>query len=180
MSRKTLGVVFGAVSALIAAPAAFSQDVSYDYDKSYDFAGAKTYVWVDGTRLKDEFNHQRIVNAVNSQLAAKGLTKAAVASDADVVVTYHASFDKDLQISGFSSGFGGYRWGGTRSGTATVDEIVIGTIVVDIADAEEKKMVWRGIASKEVDVKASPEKREKNIQKAAEKLFKNFPPKPKS
>ena len=33
------------------------------------------------------------------------------------------------------------------------------------------------MASKEIDVKASPEKREKNINRAAEKLFKNYPPK---
>jgi len=36
--------------------------------------------------------------------------------------------------------------------------------------------MWRGTASKEVDAKASPEKRDKNINKAAEKLFRNYPP----
>lgn len=54
---------------------------------------------------------------------------------------------------------------------------LIGTLVVDMVDARSKTIVWRGTATKEVDLKASPEKREKNINKAAEKLFKNYPPK---
>jgi hypothetical protein len=45
-----------------------------------------------------------------------------------------------LQINGFSSGWGGYRF--------------------------------------ELDPRATPEKREKNIQKAAARPFKNYPPKP--
>ena len=94
-------------------------------------------------------------------------------------MAYHASFDKDLRIDGFSSGFGGYRFGATRSGSATVNEILIGTIVVDMISAKDKKIVWRGTASKEVDPKADPEKREKNINKGAEKLFKKFPPEAK-
>ena len=95
----------------------------------------------------------------------------------DVLVAYHATFDKDLQINGFSSGFGPYRFGGMRTGSATVDEILIGTLAVDIVDAKAKSIVWRGQATKEIVVKANPEKREKNINKAAEKLFKNYPPK---
>lgn len=175
--RQQIGIAAWALAGFLAAPAVLAQDVSYDYDKSFDFSKAKTYAWVDGTILKDEFNHKRIVDAVDAQLAAKGLAKAAAGAAPDVVVAYHASFDKDLRISGFSSGWGGYRWGATRSGSATVDDVLIGTIVVDMM--KDKAIVWRGIASKEVDVKASPEKREKNINKGAEKLFKNFPPQAK-
>ena len=133
-----------------------------------------------GTPLDDELNHKRIVRAVDAQLAAKGLSMAAEGAAPDVLVAYHATFDKDLQINGFSSGFGPYRFGGMRTGSATVDEILIGTLAVDIVDAKAKSIVWRGQATKEIDVKANPQKREKNINKAAEKLFKNFPPKARS
>jgi hypothetical protein len=40
-------------------------------------------------------------------------------------------------------------------------------------------MVWRGMASKTLDPKASAEKRQKTIQNGAAKLLKNFPPKKK-
>jgi hypothetical protein len=44
----------------------------------------------------------------------------------------------------------------------------------------EKKLVWRGTASKTLDPKAKPEKRQKNLQKGVAKLLKNYPPKKKA
>jgi hypothetical protein len=46
-------------------------------------------------------------------------------------------------------------------------------------DPHSKELVWRGVASKTLDPKAKPEKKQKNIAKAVKKLLKNFPPKPK-
>jgi hypothetical protein len=155
---------------------AIAQNVSYDFDKSADFSKFKSYTWVRGTNLNDALNHGRIVRAVDAQLAARGFSKVDSPANADVLVAYHASFDKNLQINGFSSGFGGYRFGGMRTGTATAEEITVGTLAVDIVDAKTKTIVWRGMATKEVDPKASPEKRDKNINRAAEKIFKNYPP----
>ena len=156
---------------------ALAQEVTYDFDKATNFSRFKSYAWVRGTVLNDEFNHSRIVNAVNAQLASKGLTKVETSANPDVLVAYHASFDRDLEITGFSSGWGGYRFPGNRSGSARTAEILIGTLAVDIVDATTRTIVWRGLATKEVDVKADPEKREKNINRAAEKLFRNYPPK---
>jgi hypothetical protein len=174
--KTFLAVCSGVLLALCAAPAG-AQSTTYDYDKSFDFSKAKTYAWVQGTPIADPLIDKRIVGAVDEQLTAKRLTKVEPGANPDLLVAYHASFDKDLTINGFSSGWGGYRFGGMRSGTATVDEILIGTIVVDMVDAQQKAIVWRGTASKEVDTKASPEKRDKNIRKAAQKVFKKYPPK---
>ena len=155
----------------------FAQNVTYDFDRATDFSRLRTYTWVRGTILDDELNHKRVVGAVDTQLSLKGLTKVETSTNPDLLVAYHATFDRDLQISGFASGWGGYRFGATRSGTARAEEILIGTLAVDVMDARTKTIVWRGIASKDIDVKASPEKREKNINRTAEKLFKNYPPK---
>lgn len=155
---------------------ALAQSVTYDFDRSANFAGFRTYAWIRGTNLADELNHKRVMRAVEAQLAAHGLAKAESGAGADVLVAYHASFDRNLQINGFSSGFGGYRFGGARSGTATVDEIMVGTLVVDIVDAKSRTIVWRGTATKEVDTRANAEKRDRNINRAAEKLFRNYPP----
>lgn len=43
-------------------------------------------------------------------------------------------------------------------------------------DSAAKKLVWKGLASKNVDQGADAEKRQKNIQKAMDKLLKEFPP----
>ena len=154
---------------------AIAQNVTSDFDRSADFAKFKAYTWVRGTNVSDQLNHNRIVRAVDAQLAARGFSKVESPANADVLVAYHASFDKNLQINGFSSGFGGYRFGGMRTGTATAEEITVGTLAVDIVDARTKTIVWRGTATKEIDVRANADKRDKNINKAAEKLFKKYP-----
>lgn len=153
-----------------------AQNVTYDFDKTANFSKFKTYAWIPGTNLADELNHKRVVSAVDTQLAAKGLAKIEKSASPDVLVAYHATFDKALQITGFSSGWGGYRFGGNRTGSARAEEILVGTLAVDIVDARTKTIVWRGIATKDIDVNANGDRREKNINRAAEKLFKNYPP----
>ena len=76
---------------------------------------------------------------------------------------------------GFGAGYYGYGYGGgTTSATSTT--IHVGTLGVDFYDRAAKQLVWRGIASKTIDTGAKPEKRQKNLAKAAKKLLKNYPP----
>jgi hypothetical protein len=58
--------------------------------------------------------------------------------------------------------------------TTTVNTVHVGSAVVDIFDAKTKKLVFRGTAKDELSDK--PEKNEKKIEKATEKMFKDFPP----
>jgi hypothetical protein len=60
-----------------------------------------------------------------------------------------------------------------------VNEIVVGTLVIDLADARTRQMVWRGIGVKEIDTAARPEQRDKNVQQAIAKILRDFPPKQK-
>ena len=170
--------------ALVLSPAMlFAQKVSYDYEKSANFAAFKTYALKDGTKVGQPLIDDRIVAAIEQELAAKGLTK--VDANPDVFVVYHTSFDKQKDISTFSSGYGGgygpYGWGwggGWAGGTTTtqVRDILMGTLVIDIADAKKKQLAWRGMGTKEVDMQAKPEKRDKSITNAVKKIFKNYPP----
>jgi Domain of unknown function (DUF4136) len=172
-----------AVAVVLSPAMLFAQKVSYDYEKSANFAGFKTYALKDGTKVGQPLIDDRIVAAIEAELAAKGLTKAD--ANPDVFVVYHVAFDKQKDISTFSSGYGGgygpygWGWGGGWAGGTTqtqVRDILIGTLVVDIADAQKKQMVWRGMATKQVDAQTKPEKRDKNIAEAMKKIFKNYPP----
>jgi uncharacterized protein DUF4136 len=165
---------------------ALAQKTSYDFDKTANFAGYKTYATKEGTPVGQKLIDDRIAAAIDAAMAAKGFTK----SDAnpDVVVVYHVAFDKQKDISTFSSGYGGgygpygYGWGGGWGGGTTstqVRDILIGTLVVDLADVKTKQMVWRGMGVKEVDTQAKPDKRDKSITNAVNKIFKNYPPKQK-
>jgi hypothetical protein len=162
---------------------AAAQKVSYDYDKTANFAAFKTYAYKDGTAVGQELIDTRIVAAIDAQLAAKGLTKTD--TNPDVFVVYHVAFDKEKDISTFSSGYGGgygpygWGWGGGWGGTTTtqVRDILIGTLVIDLADAKRGQLAWRGMGVKQVDTQAKPEKRDKSINNAVKKVFKSYPPK---
>ena len=55
-------------------------------------------------------------------------------------------------------------------------QVPIGSASLDMFDRVKQELVWRGVVSKSVDLKAKPEKRQKNMAKSAEKLFKKYPP----
>jgi hypothetical protein len=178
--------VAGLVVLLIAAPV-LAQQVTYDYNKNENFAAFKTYAHKEGTKVGQPLIDDRIVAAIDAQLAAKGFTKAE--SNPDVFVVYHVAMDKQKDISTFSSGYGGgygpygWGWGGGWGGgttTTSVRDILVGTLIIDLADAKKGELAWRGMGVKEIDTQAKPEKREKSINKAVEKIFKNYPPKQKS
>ena len=180
--------VVAALAALLMMPAlAAAQKVSYDFNKSTNFAGFKTYAHKDGTKVGQSLIDDRIVAAIDAAMAAKGFTKSD--SNPDVFVVYHVAFDKEKDISTYSSGYGGgygaygYGWGGGWAGgntTTQVRDILIGTLVIDLTDAKGTQVAWRGMGVKEVDTQAKPEKRDKSITNAVNKIFKNYPPKVKT
>ena len=178
--------IVAALAAILMIPAlAAAQKVSYDFNKSANFASFKTYAHKDGTKVGQQLIDERIVNAIDAAMAAKGFTKS---ETPDVFVVYHVAFDKEKDISTFSSGYGGgygpygYGWGGGWGGGSTttqVRDILVGTMVIDIADAKGNQLAWRGMGVKEVDTQAKPDKRDKSITNAVNKIFKNYPPKQK-
>ena len=127
-----------------------------------------------GNDVPDELNHKRIMRAVEDQLMAKGLAKVDRQGRPDMFVAYHASFDRDLKITGFGSGLP-YRFGGGTI-SARAEEVVKGTVVIDLVDAGSRTLVWRATATRDLDLGANAEKRDRNIAKTAEKMFKNYPP----
>jgi len=177
--------IFSFVVAAIALPAiAFAQKTTYDYDKTAAFAQFKTYSTKDGTPTGNPLVDKRIAASIEAQLAAKGLVRND--SSPDVFVLYHVAFDKQKDISTYSTGpsYGGYGWGwgggwGTTSTDVRVRDILVGTLAIDIVDAQKGEIAWRGLGTREIDTNAKPEKRDENITKAVAKVFRNYPPKVK-
>jgi hypothetical protein len=111
---------------------------------------------------------QRIVKAVESQLVKHGLQKAD--SDPDVFVVTHALTREDLSIRDW--GFGPFDLGRRD---IDINKYLVGTLVVDILNAKDEQLVWRGIADGTLSDK--PEKVEAKIYQVTEKMFEKFPPK---
>ena len=128
---------------------------------------------------QDQLINQEIKQAIDEQLAQKGLAK--VDKNADLQLSYHAAIrqEQSLYLSGMGwngSGRGGW-WDGSVQGQTS--NIPIGTIVVDLYDPAQKQLIWRGDATKTIDLKKDPDKNYKNLQKAMAKLFTNYPPQTK-
>lgn len=169
---------------LLIVACSYAQDVHYNYDRGANFAAYKTYHWVDlPDRVTDQLIDQAIKQSIDEQLEKKGLTK--VERDAGLQVGYQAviNLEKGVNLStrgmrGGPGGFGG--WGGLDSGTVTgqTSTIPVGMLFVDLYDPATNRLIWRGDATKTVDLKKDPDRNYKNLQKAMTKLFKNYPPQP--
>jgi len=151
---------------------AFARKVRVDYDHSANFAKYRTFSWIkQPVTPNDPFMQQRIISAVNTQLMAKGLQL--MDSNGDLAVAVNVATQEKQTLSTFYDGFGPWVWG-MGGATTTVETYTEGTIVADLFDAQTKKVVWRGAATKEVSNK--PEKVTQQVEKAIDKLFKNYPP----
>jgi len=169
------------VLALTLATSAWAQKVNYNFDQQADFTKYHTYKWVEipgGVKI-DDLTRGQLTAALDAELAKKGLAKTD-ADSADLYVGYQLAVDKEQQLNAYNSGWGygpGWRGGyGMTTTTATTSTILNGTMALDMYDAPKKALVWRGTATKTLDPGAKPDKRAKNMQKAAEKLLKNYPP----
>jgi Domain of unknown function (DUF4136) len=159
--------------ALLAGTALSAQDVKYNFMPGTDFSKYHTYKWVviEGGSHPNQIVDQEIKQAVDSQLAMKGMTKTD-SDKADLYIGYQIAVDQEKQWNAF--GMGGPRWGGM--GTATSSTISNGTMVLDMYDPSTKQLVWTGNATKTLDPSSNQEKNQKNLNKAMQKLLKNYPP----
>jgi uncharacterized protein DUF4136 len=175
-TQRTIVPLVGLV--LLTAIASFAQQVKTDYDRDTDFGHYRTYSW-EKVQTQDPLWVDRIKQAVNSALAAKGWTQ--VDSGGDVAVVAMETTQNQQTLNTFYDGFGGgWRWrgfGGFGDSTTTVDTYKVGTLVVDLFDAGTKNLIWRGSASDTLSDKS--EKNIKTLDKGVQKMFDHFPPGPR-
>ena len=150
------------VALLLAGGALAAQDVKYNFMPGTDFSKYHTYKWVpiEGGAHPNQIMDAEIKQAVDAQLSAKGLT-----------------VDQEKQWNAYGMG-GGIRWGGGMA-TATQSTINVGTLVRDMYDPSTKQLVWTGKAPRAIDPSSNRQKNQKHLNKAMEKLLKNYPPKQK-
>lgn len=177
--RVQSAVFISLVTFVLLTAASFAQQVKTDYDHNANFGQYKSYSW-EKVQTKDPLLVERIKDAVNAALAAKGWTQ--VDSGGDVSVVAMEITRNQQTLNTFYDGFGGgWRWrgfGGFGEATTTTEPYQVGTVVVDLFDGKTKNLIWRGSASDTLSNNA--EKNTKNLDKGVQKMFAHFPPEPKS
>jgi len=163
--------------ALLFAGTLSAQQVKTDYDRGANFGQYKTYSW-EQVKTKDALDVDRIKNAVNVALMAKGWTQVESGGDVSIVAIEMTQNQQTLNTfyDGFGGGWGWRRFGGGGFGqaTTTTETYKVGTVVVDLFDTKTKQLIWRGAASDTLS--NNSDKNIKNLDKGVEKMFKNFPP----
>ena len=162
---------------LIMLVSAYAQDVHYNYELGANFAKYRTYQWADlpDGAFADQLIDQAIKRAVDEQLELKGLAR--VEKDGDLQIGYQAVTiqEKTIAFMGTESPRWGWRDGFVQGETTSMS---VGMVWVDLYDPAKKQLVWRGDACKAIDLRKNPEKNYKNLQKAMENVFRNYPPPP--
>ena len=169
--NRAMKIATLAFCAVVLLPPAYAQNVNVDWDHNVqNFSAYKTYSWVKPLRpAPSPLMDQRVVAAIEAQLAAKGMQKSD--GPADVLITYNAGIQR--QRSAVAMGSGRWRMGGGMT-TVNQSDSNIGTLAVDISDAKTKQLLWRGVARDTLSDK--PDKNTKKIDKAVSKMFKKYPP----
>jgi len=160
-------------------------DVKYDYAQETDFSQMQTYDWLptpEGADIND-ISVERVKKAVNAELKAKGLQLSS--QDPDFMIAEHMGAEEKVQINNWGYAYGPYdgywggHWGRGGSGASRgVSEYRYeeGTLILDFVDAETNKLIWRGAAKAEIDRTNTPEKKDKLVAEAVQKILKSFPP----
>lgn len=161
---------------VIASVGCSSIETKVDYDRAASFSSYKTFAFKDVRTPDSPISMRRVQAAIDRTLSSRGFAKADGTPDLWVVL--HTRTRRQTQVTTYSSGWGwGWRWRGPYWNTAHVEQIPIGTLMVDLIDTKAKELVWRGSASRIVDADETPRDRDEKVQEAVNKLFDGFPPK---
>ena len=162
--------------------------INQDYDASANFSAIKKVQWLPVQQQSQPTAHEfakqnpliakRIQNAIQSNLAAKGV--ALVNDQADAFVTYHFSIESKLRSEPFTTsfGFGTFRrHSGIMFNTAPeLYEVEEGKLVIDILDMRGN-LIWRGISPSLLKEQATPTKTTELVNAVVGKVLSQYPPK---
>ena len=176
---KTGRVLIG-TAVLLLASMAWAQKVDVDFNSNIDFSKFKTYGWMESKHPAKGLWPQRIIDGIDKQLQAKGLKKVETGDSPELKVVYNSGIKEKTSVEGYDYGYGwGPYWGWRGPHSVTYQTYVDkeATLVVDLVDTSDKEMVWRGVAKDTLSDNSG--KNQKKLDKALQKMFKEYPPKNK-
>lgn len=177
-----LAILSLTLTVLLGTGVAQAQTEVATFDKNTDFLKYKTYKWVSipSSQKLDDLTADQLIGTLNVELAKKDLKKSD-ADKADLYIGYEIIPAKGKHLDHLNLGMGYGASAGGSSGTATTTTTIVhsGQLILDMYDANTKQMVWRGTVSDAIDENAKPDKKQQHMDKAVEKLLKNYPPEKK-
>ena len=166
-----------------------STKITSDYDKQADFSKYQDFYYIGWAKNSDQIlndlDKRRIEEAFGNEFAKRGV-KFVDQSEADAAVSLFVVVDQKTSTTAYTDYYGGmgygygyprWGWGGGMSSTRYQEhDYLEGTIVVDVFDAETKKLVWQGVASGTIN--ENTKNREDRINKVARAVMAKYPVEP--
>lgn len=157
--------------------------VTADYDKEIDFAQYKTFSFLkwrdDNNKLINDFDKARLMKAVKAEMTDRNYTFQQ--SGGDLAVSIYVILEDKTAYNSYTDYYGRYGyyygtpwgWGGPARTTVTKYNYTQGTVIFNVFDAKQKKLIWQGTAIGEID--NNPANKEKNIPKVVKETFNKYP-----
>ncbi|MEM8955678.1 MAG: DUF4136 domain-containing protein [Verrucomicrobiota bacterium] len=192
MKSQLLTFSLFAASLLISACSTIT--VRSDFDPKANFSALRTYAWMPlppnntgDPRVDNPLVEKRIMDAIDSQLAAKGFQKTSSGS-ADFLVGYAVAVNREMRAHVidnyyaypypyYRAGRYGYPWiTAYPQPQVRVYEYDQGTLVIDILNAKDKGLIFRGSAQAALRENPTPTQSSQRINEAVSKILAKFPP----
>ena len=178
---KKTGALF--LASFILCTVVQAQKTSAAFDEKVDFSNYKTFAF-DKEGARNPYVNTLIVEAVERELASRGLTK--VSNDPDLKVVYLAATVPNLQVQNvpFYHVVNPAYSGMVGSATMNMWDVTTGTLVIDLLDRKSDRVVFRGTITDvlqrapSADLQADAKIVSKPINKGVAKIFKKYPVKP--
>jgi hypothetical protein len=163
-------VALCALIVCITSTIAVGQQVSVNYNHSQSFSQFHTYAWGsdNANKIQNSILAQVAVQDIDSALQGKGFQKVEENQNPDLLVTANGGMKEQTSYSAM-----GMRGIGGGMGSITPEQNVVGTMVVDLYDAKNQSLVWRGLAQDTLNNNGN--KNQQMVQKAITKMFKQWP-----
>jgi len=174
-------VYFGCLLIVFLYTACSSISVKTDYNPSVDFSTYKTYRWVDFKKMNDDqlaknlLLRNRIIFAVDEELKKKGFILSE-ADDVDFIIVVHGSKEERMNISNWTGIYRYDPWMGPDGSNVDVSYYEQGTLVIDVVEAKEEDLVWRGLGTSVLKEYSDPESMQKAANEFVSRVLIDFPP----
>jgi hypothetical protein len=145
-----------------------------------DFVQYQTFDWGPPDALPtgdprfdaNPFFNDQMQGAVEKQLAARGIELSSTGLP-DLLIHYHASVTQRVDVDYIDRQYG---YCCAEDCGVRVMEYEAGTLVLDVVDSRTNRLVWRGWAQDNfVDAIDNPDRLERMITKAVERMLGRFP-----
>lgn len=180
-------MALAAAGLLVASCGGPKTKITSDYDPTIDFSQYRTYNYFSPMGIENP-NYESILgqmfrSAIDREMQARGYQKS---DDPDLLMNVSARLDDKTKVTTYNDpmygGYYGYRagfydpWYGYGGGTRThVSQYTEGTVNIDMVDADQKRMVWEGVAIGRVDEEATNAEVRAAIDAGVAEMFANYP-----